>query len=221
MKPEQARYIKFIIGDDGRRGRGEAGASKKHVWAPGQKAGTKLGSDYTDQPRLSRYGGVADGESKRLFAEMQGFKARASASVRRMSKAGFAMTLRKAGKTTGVAAYSKGGVFYGTVDGKTGFWARPKRTAPFTGKKLLGTLETLFGRSFALKQRDSALRPRWPPRAARPGELRDETGRPDVFGFQRLEFGDAKTSYVPRSIPLSESSAVQSRTHRRHPCPSA
>jgi hypothetical protein len=151
VKPAQASYLQFILDGGGIRGLGDAGASTKHAWVPGQRTATSLGGGYTANPRLSRYGGVPDGYSKTLFDSVAAFKARAG--VGKLSKAQFAMTLRKAGKTTGLAAYSKGGVFFGTVDGRTGFWARPKRTAPIT-KKVLGRVETLFGQSFATHQRD-------------------------------------------------------------------
>jgi hypothetical protein len=71
-----------------------------------------------------------------------------------MSKKDFAMTLRTAGATTGNAAYSQGGVFYGTIKGKTGFWARPKRTVP-VGGKLLDRAQTFNQQSYRLGQRDA------------------------------------------------------------------
>lgn len=36
----------------------------------------------------------------------------------------------------GSGKYSQGGVFYGTIKGRTAFFARPKRTAPLGGDKL-------------------------------------------------------------------------------------
>jgi hypothetical protein len=50
------------------------------------------------------------------------------------------------------AVYSQGGVFFGEIKGRIGFWARPKRTAPVTNKEQK-IQEKLQGRSFALKQR--------------------------------------------------------------------
>lgn len=119
VKPAQSAYEKFIF-EGGVRGLGDAGASAKHVWVPGQRPGSRPAGAYSTKPRRSAYGGIPDAYSQALYD---------------MSKKDFAMTMRRPGKTTGLAPSSQGGVFYGTIKGKTGFWARPKRTAPVTEKQ--------------------------------------------------------------------------------------
>lgn len=136
VKPAQSRYIQFIIDGGGIRGLGDAGASKKHAWVPGQRTTSSLGGAYSVSPRLSKYGGIPNSYSSNLYDMWKRQQAAAKGAVRGMSAAGFAMTLRTPGATTGTAAYSKGGVFYGTIKGKTGFWARPKRAAPLGGRLL-------------------------------------------------------------------------------------
>ena len=140
IKPAQSAYEKFIFENGGVRGRGAAGASKKHVWVPGQQTNTSLaGGAYSVKPRRSQYGGVPNSYSKALYD---------------MTKRDFAMTLRTAGHTTGKAAFSQGGVFYGTIKGKTGFFARPKRTVVISGDKL-SRAQMRSGLSYAMHQRDA------------------------------------------------------------------
>ena len=50
------------------------------------------------------------------------------------------------------ARYSNGGVFWGTIDGRTGFWARPKRTKP-VGGALLDRAQKYNQQSYRLRQR--------------------------------------------------------------------
>lgn len=121
IKPAQAAYLKFIYEGGGVRRLGDAGASQKHAWVPGQRPGASPAGAYSVRPRRSPYGGVPNSYSKALYD---------------LSKKDFAMTLRTAGATTARGRSSQGGVFYGTIKGKTGFWARPKRTAPIGGAKL-------------------------------------------------------------------------------------
>jgi hypothetical protein len=139
IKPAQSAYERFIFESGGVRGLGAAGASKRHVWVPGQRTNTALAGSYSVKPRRSPYGGVPNSYSNALYD---------------VSKKDFAMTLRTAGVTTGKAAYSQGGVFYGTIKGKTGFWARPKRTVP-VGGKLLDRAQKFNQQSYRLGQRDA------------------------------------------------------------------
>ncbi|QOZ66343.1 MULTISPECIES: hypothetical protein [Bradyrhizobium] len=97
VKPDQAAYLKFIMGMASVRGLGDAGASARHAWVPGQRPGFTPSGSYSAKPRLSTYGGVPDKYSKALYD---------------LSKKDFAMTLRTPGKTTGLAPSSQGGVFY-------------------------------------------------------------------------------------------------------------
>lgn len=113
IKPAQSAYLKFIYEDGGVRGLGDAGASLKHAWVPGQRPGASPAGAYSIRLRRSPYGGVPNSYSKALYD---------------LSKKDFAMTLRTPGATTGPAPSSQGGVFYGTIKGKKD--SGPGRNAP-------------------------------------------------------------------------------------------
>ena len=111
IKPAQSAYLRFVI-EGGTRGLGDAGASAKHVFVPGQRVGFDLPGDYSERARRSAYGGVPNSYSENLYDKW------------------------KAGK--GMPS-SAGGVFFN--DGRIkhlpiGFIARPKRTARAAGSKL-------------------------------------------------------------------------------------
>ena len=105
---------------------GDAGASARHAWVPGQLQGFTPTGAYSIKPKRSAYGGVPySGEPY-------------SNSLYDISKKDFAMTLRTPGKTTGLAPSSQGGAFYvRKPSGKLkvgAFCARPKRTASIYAK---------------------------------------------------------------------------------------
>ena len=106
VKPAQSAYLKFILEAGGVRGLGDAGASRKNVFVPGQRPDATLGSVYSVKPRRSQFGGVPNAYSQKLFDQ------------------------------TNAPPKGGGGVFWGTIKGKTGFWARPKRTKAIDDKRV-------------------------------------------------------------------------------------
>jgi hypothetical protein len=128
VKPAQSAYLQFIIESGGVRGLGQAGASDKHVWVPGQRPGQTFGSAYSIQPKLSPFGGVPNAYSEKLY------------------------DLTGAPTTGSGPRYSNGGVFWGTIKGRIGFWARPKRTKP-VGGALLDRAQKFNQQSYRLRQR--------------------------------------------------------------------
>jgi hypothetical protein len=118
------------------RGLGDAGASARNVWVPGQRPGFSPKGNYSVVPKLSAYGGVPNDYSQSLYAKWQSVRAAWK------GKRGW----------QGPGNYSQGGVFFGVIDGKRGFFARPKRTKAFGGKALTRA-QKKFQQSFELRQR--------------------------------------------------------------------
>lgn len=124
VKPAQAAYEQFIMGMSSVRGLGMAGASNRNVFVPGQRPGAVVAGSYSAKPRLSQFGGVPNSYSKSLYG----------------------LTAKPAG------GWGAGGVFWATRNGKTGFWARPKRTKAVAGASL-SSAQKRTGNSFELRQR--------------------------------------------------------------------
>lgn len=124
IKPAQSAYLQFILGMETVRGLGQAGASARNIFVPGQRPGAVPSGIYSVTPRLSPYGGVPDAWSQKLF-DLTGKPA---------------------------ARWSAGGVFWSARHGKTGFWARPKRTKAVGGKSL-ASAQKRTQNSFELRQR--------------------------------------------------------------------
>lgn len=120
IAPKQSAYEKFIF-YFGPRNLGDAGASQKHIWVPGQRPEDNSPGNYSISPRRSTYGGVPNSYSQYLYELWQTQKRTWFSTRGHM----------------GSGKYSTGGVFYGTIKGKTEFFARPKRTVPLQGNKLL------------------------------------------------------------------------------------
>lgn len=64
--PRQSRYERKIF-TYGVRRIGDAGASARHAWVPGQRPGFKLGSNYSIQSKRSGFGGVPNKYSQNLY----------------------------------------------------------------------------------------------------------------------------------------------------------
>jgi len=170
IKPAQAAYEQFILGISLVRGLGQAGASNKNVFVPGQRPGFAAVGAYSVKPRLSAYGGLPNEWSQQLY----------ELSLQPPSGPG--------------ARYSNGGVFWDTIKGRTGFFARPKRTLPVDDKKQTRE-EKRRQQNIALRQRDAHGRFIGTNRAGYQTSYQDKRGNTRTNRFKDLRV-------VNRGVPI-------------------
>jgi hypothetical protein len=112
IAPKQSAYEKFIF-YFGPRHLGDAGASQKHIWVPGQRQDDGKPGSYSISAKRSSYGGVPNSYSQYLYELWQTQKRTWFSTKGHM----------------GSGKYSTGGVFYGTIKGARQS-SSPGRSAP-------------------------------------------------------------------------------------------